>query len=439
MSTTTPPNAALHPAARGLAAEEERILACVHCGFCLSACPTYTRLGDEADSPRGRIYLMRAVAEGRIEPDDASFAHHIDLCLGCRACEPVCPSGVEYGRLVEHARNAIAQATRTNPAARLLLRVFGNRFLTALVGIGGRLMRVTRIPGLIGRAGGPRGGRIAFAMAMLAATSPHRLRSVPGAAAAPADPTNGERTRVALLRGCVQQALFSRINDATARVLVENRCTVVHVPGQGCCGALHGHGGDLDGARVLARRNIAAFEASGAEFIIVNAAGCGAMMKEYGALLEADPAFAERASAFERRVRDVTEFLAERGPRPGAPLQLRVTYDAPCHLHHAQGVTRAPLDVLRAIPGIEHVPLRRADECCGGAGIYGLLHAELGGHILRDKVDAIRETGADMVVTPNPGCAMQIGAGLLRARMDLPVLHPIELLDESYRRQRENR
>lgn len=436
--STTSPRTDLHPAARGLAAEEERILACVHCGFCLSACPTYTRLGDEADSPRGRIYLMRAVAEGRIEPDDASFAHHIDQCLGCRACEPVCPSGVEYGRLVEHARDAIAQATRTNLAARLLLRVFGNRFLTKLAGIGGRLLRATGIPKLIARTAGPNGGRIPFAMAMLASTSPHDLQRAPGGTAEPA-PGNAGATRVAMLRGCVQQALFSRVNDATARVLEENGCAVVDVARQGCCGALHGHGGDLDGARALARRNIAAFEASGAEYIIVNAAGCGAMMKEYGALLEDDPVFAERAAAFERRVRDVTEFLAERGPRQGAPLNLRVTYDAPCHLHHAQRVTRAPLDVLRAIPGLEHVPLRRADECCGGAGIYGLLHEELGGHILRDKVDAIRETGADMVVTPNPGCAMQIGAGLLRARLDLPVLHPIELLDESYRRQRESR
>jgi glycolate oxidase iron-sulfur subunit len=431
---------AKHPAARHLVHEEERILACVHCGFCLSACPTYTRLGDEADSPRGRIYLMRAVAEGRIEPDDDAFVEHIGRCLGCRACEPVCPSGVEYGRLVEHARNAIAEATGSSLFGRALLFVFGNRITAALAGAGGRVLRSAGIAARLARAIPARFRSLRFSLAMLAATRPMDLRRVrranPNTLDSGAAPRDGG-ARTAVLRGCVQGELFARVNHATAAVLAENGCIVIDTPGQGCCGALHAHGGDLDQARKLARHNIAAFEEAGAEIVAVNAAGCGAMMKDYAALLEDDPAFAERAKNFVTRVRDVSELLAQLGPRTGAPLPLRVTYDAPCHLHHAQRITRAPLQVLAAIPGLEHVPLRNADECCGGAGIYGLMHPDLGGRILADKLEAIRETKADVVATPNPGCAMQIGAGLVLCGSDTPVVHPIELLNESYRRLRE--
>jgi glycolate oxidase iron-sulfur subunit len=253
----------------------------------------------------------------------------------------------------------------------------------------------------------------------------------------PAPTTAASDRRVALLHGCVQQALFPRVNRDTAFVLRACGCTIVHARRQRCCGALHAHSGDLDGARALARANIDAFEAAGADAIVVNAAGCGAMMKEYGELLEHDARYAARSARMARRVRDVAEFLVEVGVPAGAPLPLRVTYDAPCHLLHAQGIAHAPLDLLTAIPDLEHVPLKRADECCGGAGIYGLLHAELGGRILDDKVAAIRDTGADVVVTPNPGCAMQIGAGLRLAGVATPVLHPIELIADSLRRRRE--
>jgi glycolate oxidase iron-sulfur subunit len=208
----------------------------------------------------------------------------------------------------------------------------------------------------------------------------------------------------------------------------------VPVPGQRCCGALDAHAGRLDAAQALARANIEAFEAAGIELVVVNAAGCGAIMKEYGEQLKDDPEWAERAHAFTGRVRDVSEFLAERGIRPGGELRLRVTYDAPCHLLHAQRIRTAPLQLLDAIPGLEHVPLPDADECCGGAGLYGVHHPELGGRILADKLEAIRGTGATVVTTPNPGCMMQIGAGLLLAGDDVRVLHPLELLDESYRR-----
>jgi glycolate oxidase iron-sulfur subunit len=419
-----------------LAAEEERLLACVHCGFCLSACPTYTRLGDEADSPRGRLHLMRAVAEGRLDPGATSFTTHIDRCLGCRACETACPSGVEYGHLLERAREATAAAAGLNLPTRLLLRIFGSRVLAWPALAGGRLLRAAGVVPLLLRLLPRRLGRIRFGVAMLGATTPWRgLSRVPTGGGAPAGlPERVPPLRVAFLTGCVQDGLFRRVNDATARVLRANGCEVVAVPGQRCCGALHAHGGAREAARELARANIAAFEAAGVDRIVVNAAGCGAAMKEYGTELQDDVAWGERARAFSGRVRDLFEFLAELGPRPGARLALRVTYDAPCHLHHGQRITRAPLEVLAAVTGVELVPLPGAEECCGGAGIYGLLHPELGGRIIGEKVAAIRGTGADVVVTPNPGCMMQIGAGLLLEGAEIPVLHPVELLDESYRR-----
>lgn len=474
-----------------LRAEEERLLACVHCGFCLNACPTYTRLGDEADSPRGRLVLMRAVAEGRLEPDSEAFARHIDQCLGCRACETVCPSGVEYGFLLERARTVIAAERGTSPLTKMLLAGFANRSSSFVSSALGRLLRAGGIAATLARLTPRRFGTMRTGLAMLAATRPwEALRrgstggaleereavstgpvqstalGQPGEPDAPDTPAAdnyefaepharageaptgtgmGTMTaagdvaarkwlRVAVLRGCVQDGLFRRVNDATVRVLRANGCEIVDVGAQGCCGALHAHSGALADSHDLARRNIDAFEAAGVEYIIVNAAGCGAMMKEYGAQLERDPEWSERAKRFSSKVRDLFEFLVERGVRTGAPLPLRVTYDAPCHLHHAQRITRAPLDVLASIPSLELVPLEDADECCGGAGVYGIQHPELGGRIVNDKLDAIARTGAQVVVTPNPGCIMQIGAGLVLRGDDRPVLHPIELLDESYRR-----
>lgn len=446
-----------------LIAAEERLLACVHCGFCLDACPTYRRLGDEGDSPRGRILLMRAVTEGRLTADDPAVRGHIDRCLGCRACEPVCPSGVEYGFLVERARDAITRTAGMPLVTRLLLAAFTGSRLSRLVASVGRVIRRTGLAQLIAHTRGPF-ARLRLAAAMLAATRPvhwhHRpTRRLPigartgesGVGQAPMPGTLAPRPpavqpaaapssvdpgrRVALLRGCVQAGLFAHVNQATEQVLAVHRCTLINVPVQTCCGALHAHSGKLDGARVLARRNVDAFEAADAATIVVNAAGCGAMMKEYGRLLEDDPAYADRAVAVAARVRDLSEYLVSLGVAPGGPLPLRAAYDAPCHLHHAQGITSAPLQMLRAIPGLEVVPLHRATECCGGAGIYGLLHPELGGRILRDKVDDVKSTGADVVVTPNPGCIMQIGAGLSLHGVARPVLHPVELLAESYRRR----
>jgi len=237
-----------------------------------------------------------------------------------------------------------------------------------------------------------------------------------------------------VLEGCVQEALFARVNRATERVLRAAGCELVPVPHQECCGALHAHGGDLPGAHALVRANIRAFETAAVDYIVINAAGCGAMMKEYGEQLGADPEWSERAHALAAKVRDLNELLLQLDLPAGGAVDLTVTYDAPCHLYHAQRITRAPIDLVQRIPGVKFVVLRQAEECCGGAGIYGITHPELGGRILGDKIDAVLETGAEVIVTPNPGCMMQIGAGLLQRGSAVRVLHPIELLDESYRR-----
>ncbi len=423
---------------------------CVHCGFCLPACPTYVRLGDEADSPRGRLHLMRAVAEGRIEADSDAFQLHLDRCLGCRACEPVCPSGVPYGELLEHAR---ATAREVRPADRLtrgFLWVFDTpRRSRLFLGLGRRL-RDWGIASWIAR-GLPQEGRLGpvrRALLMLAGSRPWRSTrfgdrgraetSAGGEARAPSS-SDGEtpaptRVRTSLLEGCVQSGLFGRVHEASRAVLSVNGFEVRSAPGQGCCGAIHAHAGDMEGARRLARINIAAFEAADVDRIAVNAAGCGAAIREYGAWLATDPEWRDRGREIARRCGDVTELLQERGPIEGAPLDGSVVYHPPCHLEHAQGVHTAPRAVLGAIPGLEVRSAERASECCGGAGIYGVTHPDLGGRIGADKARALADTESDCVATGNPGCMMQIAAFLGEEGRDLDVAHPVELLYESYRR-----
>lgn len=284
-------------------------------------------------------------------------------------------------------------------------------------------------------------GQARLGMGMIAATTvPEALVRGADGGVGPAvgkgSPTDlmGGSARTGMLKGCVQEGLLGRVNRATARVLEANGFQLVEVSGQGCCGAIHAHTGDLEGARELARKNIRAFEAMELDFIAVNAAGCGASMKEYGHLLAEDPEYRGRAQALASRVRDVSELLGKPGLLRGSRLQLKVTYDAPCHLLHAQRVSVEPLALLGSIPGLDLLPLRGHDECCGGAGIYGITHPELGGRISRDKVQAILDTGAEVVATGNPGCMMQIGAGLKMIGAQVEVVHPIELLDESYRR-----
>ncbi len=418
-----------------LEAQEERLRPCVQCGFCLAACPTYKRLGDEADSPRGRLHLMGAVVEGRLDAASDAFRTHIDRCLGCRACEPVCPSGVEYGSLLELARYVAAEAAPPAIPSRALLAVFGSRVLESLFFFGGRVMRASGLAlvgaRLLPSVGWVRG--VKLGLAMLASSRPWKgLRSV-GATDRAVPPRKASsqvsRGRVGLLTGCVQEGLYARVNLATKRVLEANGWEVVQVPAQECCGALHAHGGARGAAQRLARTNVEAFSAADVEWVVVNAAGCGAAMKEYGELLDDDT-----ATRLSDKVRDISEILALHELREGAPVPCTVAVDNPCHLVHAQGVRKEPLAMLGTIEDLEVRVVENADECCGGAGIYGITHPELGGRIGDDKVAAVRACDSDVLATANPGCMMQIGAGLLLEGSRTGVVHPVELLDESYRR-----
>ncbi|MEP7000041.1 MAG: (Fe-S)-binding protein [bacterium] len=405
-----------------LAEASAGIDACVHCGFCLQACPTYLALEDENDSPRGRIVLMRALVEGTLATTDEDVRTHIDRCLGCRACETACPSGVPYGHLLEATR-ATLTAERPNPlVARAILFVFARQPLMRMAMLGGRITRALRLSRLLARLP----GRLGFAMAMLESTrSPVARRAYDAT-------SDGSRGTVALLNGCVMEGLFTETNRASERTLSTNNYAIVDAPGQRCCGALHAHAGDAETARQLARANIAAFERAGADVIAVNAAGCGAIMKEYGVLLAHDPDWKDRASAIASRVRDISELLAEAGPRPGAAVPLTVTYDAPCHLLHAQRVVAPPLRVLAAVPGLTLVPLEGSEHCCGSAGIYNLVEPDTSARVLVPKLKHIADTGAPLVATGNPGCLMQIGAGLHKAGIAARGVHPVDLLDASY-------
>ena len=399
------------------------LAACVHCGFCLPACPTYLATGDESDSPRGRIVLMRALERGELAPTDPALAQHLDACLGCRGCEPVCPSGVEYGRGLEAARAALADARGIAPLARLVLAVFRRTWLWRPAFTLARWLRSAGVPARFAGS-----GRAGFAMGMLASTEPARgAPSRPGSQPASGPGIAGGRGTVALFRGCVMDTLFAHVHAAAARTLAANGYTVIDVPGQQCCGALHDHAGDVATARALARANLGAF--ARADFIAVDSAGCGALLKDYGHLLGGDA-----AATFGAKVRDVTELLAAAGPIRGAPLERDVVYDAPCHLQHAQRVQAAPLAVLDAIPGLRVRLLPGSDKCCGSAGIYTLLHPDMARAVLDAKIAEIAEADPrpEAVATGNPGCAMQIGAGLLAAELPIRVRHPVELLDESY-------
>lgn len=402
----------------------EGLDACVHCGFCLPACPTYLALEDENDSPRGRLVLMRALLDGEVAPTDDDAMRHLDRCLGCRGCETACPSGVPYGHLLEATRETVATQRPLPLAARAVLAVFAREWLLrpALL-----LARALRRSGIAGFAARLLPERIATPAAMLASTQ---------RAAGPEYQATGDgrRGRVALLTGCVMEGLFTEVNRATERVLTVNGYRLSAAPTQVCCGALHAHAGDAHTARALARSNIAAFEASGADLVAVNSAGCGSMCKEYGHLLADDRAWASRAAAFSARVRDVHELLAEAGPRPTPPVAepTSVAYDAPCHLEHGQRVVRQPLQVLAAIGGISLGPLDGSDQCCGSAGIYNLVQPDVAGRVLTPKLESIAASAAAVVATGNPGCLMQIGAGLLLSGSRTLARHPVELLDAAY-------
>jgi len=394
-------------------------LDCVHCGLCLPHCPTYQETGRESSSPRGRIYLMRGVAEQRI-PLDELVVEEMSFCLACRACESACPAGVRYGHLVEGMRAEIDAR-----GARGRVRRFAERFA---------LRRVVASPRVLHAFAGAlrayqRSGlqRAVQATRLLSLVPPlarmeRMLPKLPDAHRAPlVIPARGARRgRVAFFSGCVMPEVFGPANAATIDVLARNGFEVEVPAGQGCCGALHRHAGDPEAADRLHAANRAAFRLDGIDALILNSAGCGAAMRDAG-------------DALARKVRDVTEFLAEAGLRETpSPLRLRVAYDDPCHLLHGQRVAAAPRALLRAIPELELFDLPGCRDCCGAAGIYSLTQPAMSARLLERKVQAIRETQAQVVATGNPGCLLQIGAGVRAARLPVEVLHPIELLARAY-------
>jgi glycolate oxidase iron-sulfur subunit len=404
---------------------------CVHCGLCLNACPTYRVLGMEMDSPRGRIYQMAQVAAGA--PVGPAYVEHIELCLACRGCETACPSGVQYGRLVEAARAEIEAATVRPLGARWMRRfVFGyvlpSPALMTVLGTllylyqGSGLQKLVRTLGflkLLNKLGG-----------IEQLTPPAEPPFFFGKIGKTFPAEGARRYRVALMAGCIANVCFARLNEATVRVLQKNGCDVVVPDGQGCCGALHVHAGLRDEARVLARRNIDAL-ADGYDAILTNAAGCGSTLKEYGELLEADPRYAARAREFSRRMQDVTEFLASvelnRGMKP-----LAVTYQDSCHLAHGQRIRTAPRKLLESIPGLKLREMPLADLCCGSAGIYNVVENEMSMQILERKMENVNRTGADVIATANPGCILQLRAGASLHGKGQRVVHVVELLDEAY-------
>jgi glycolate oxidase iron-sulfur subunit len=415
--------------------EYDKLLACVHCGFCLPTCPTYAETGLETDSPRGRIYLIRGLADGRLELSDPA-TRHLQLCLDCRACETACPAGVQYGHLIEAAKAEIERRRPGSPSRRLLRRIALRAVLpspTALRLLAGslRLYQRAGLQALVRKSG------LLRLVPRTWAASEALLPPLPpasGGALPDVVPARGERTgRAGFHHGCVQDVVFRGHNLATLRLLAANGTEVVVPRAQRCCGALHAHAGEPHWARALARANIAAFEAAGVDTIVVNAAGCGAHLKNYGHLLQDDAAWAGRARAFASAVFDVTEVLARRPLRgPLGPLPLRVTYHDPCHLAHGQRVRAEPRALLAQIPGLAVVPLRETEMCCGSAGVYNLTEPAMAARLLERKVRHLEATGAETVVTANPGCILQIAAGVRQRGLPMRVVHLVELLDEAY-------
>ena len=420
---------------------EEDMYRCVHCGLCLSACPTYAVSGLETESPRGRIALMKAVNEERLEITPR-VASHWDACLQCRACEAVCPSGVPYGRMMEKTRYqmlaAVNEASGNSKTSRWFLRN-GLPNLGRLR-LGARLMRVyqrSRLQKLVRGSGGLRllPGPVADLEAQLPeirgpifgpSSRAYKGRGRPGGPE--------KKLTVGLLSGCVMPVLQGGTMEAAVRVLTRNGCDVVVPQGQGCCGALNIHGGDLEYGRSMARRNIDVFLDSGVDRIVTASAGCGSAMKEYHQLLSDDPGYAEKAQRFSELTADITEFLTSLPLEPPkGEISRRVTYQDPCHLAHAQRVSEAPREVLRSIPGLELVEMEEASMCCGAAGLYAVLQKDLAGRILDRKMGHIAATGAEQVVTANPGCMMQIEQGLRSLGKPARVVHVVDVLDEAYR------
>lgn len=415
-----------HPPARELVDD------CVHCGFCLPTCPTYALWGEEMDSPRGRIYLMGAALDG--EPLTPTMVQHFDACLGCMACVTACPSGVQYDRLIQATRAQVERRHRRRPAELFLRRAIFAVFPHP------RRLRALRAPLRAYQASGlsraiRRSGileRVSPTLAVMESLAPPVASREEVAAHTPAQ--GARRGTVGMLLGCVQREFFPGVGAATARVLSAEGFDVVAPPRQGCCGALSAHNGRTDEARDFARRLVEVFEAAGVDWVVVNAAGCGSTMKEYAELLGDDPRYAARAETFVSKVRDIAEILDEQGAvAPRHPLPVTVAYHDACHLAHAQGVRAQPRALLRAIPGLEVREIADAELCCGSAGIYNLLAPGPARELGDRKAANVRATGAQLLVTANPGCLMQVATSLERVGASISLAHTVEVLDASIR------
>jgi glycolate dehydrogenase iron-sulfur subunit len=405
---------------------------CVHCGFCLPTCPTYVLFGEEMDSPRGRIYLMNKGLDE--EPMNDEMVRHWDLCLGCMACVTACPSGVQYDKLIESTRQQVERRyeRRADDKAfrEMIFQFFPYPNRLRAVAAPMRLYQRFGIGDKLRRAGIMQ--RIPARMRAMEALLPDlpKEEKIPDLTV----PAGEKRRRVGVLTGCVQRVFFSPVNAATVRVLAAEGCEVV-APKQGCCGALSTHAGREEESLDFARKTIDTFEDLNLDNIVVNAAGCGSTMKEYGYLLRDDPEYAQRAKAFSAKVRDVSEFLQELGPvAERNPLPVTAAYHDACHLAHAQGVRKQPRQTLKQIPGIEIKEIREAEICCGSAGIYNMVEPEPAAELGKRKANNILKTGAQMIVTSNPGCMLQIQSSLKKmGHGGLPMAHPVEVLDASLR------
>ncbi|RLS52290.1 MAG: 4Fe-4S dicluster domain-containing protein [Planctomycetota bacterium] len=425
----------------GAGIEYEKYLDCVHCGLCTSACPTYLETGNENDSPRGRIYLMRAVTDGRLEMSP-TIGRHLELCLDCRSCETACPSGVQYGRLIEPFRVEMQQrAMGSQPSGwfqeLILYGLFPYPKRLAWALLPARIMQKLKLDWLMEKTGlirllPQKLQRMQRLLPKLQSPLPALPKVLPA--------IGPRRAKVAMFTGCVAEALFDRVNWATARVLQANGCDVIVPQGQGCCGAIHYHSGAAHPALQLAEANTDAFEVDDVDAIIINVAGCGSMLKDYGhmahELRPQDDALRSRFERFASKVKDFSEFLASLGVvSPLTPVPIQVAYHDACHLCHAQKIRQQPRDLLKAIPGLKLVPLAESEICCGAAGSYNLTEPEMADRLGHRKAENILASGAEALVSANAGCTLQIQAMLKAAGRPLPVYHPAELLEMAYAQQ----
>jgi glycolate oxidase iron-sulfur subunit len=409
---------------------------CVRCGLCLPTCPTYVETLVETSGPRGRIALIRAVAEGQLDLTSPGFMHQMSECLDCRACEAVCPSGVRYGELLEPARTQIVRATAPTrtPLARFGRAVLIGTLFSQLpvMRLAASFVRFYQRSGL--QTFARKSGILrALGLADVEAIAP-RMSAQFFVAADQRFPAQGARKATAFFHaGCIMHVAFAEWNEASVRVLTRAGVEVVVPRDQGCCGAITIHAGEMERGRELAQRNIAAFERSGADVYVINAAGCGSALKEYGQLFHDVPAWRERAQAFSAKVRDITEFLDDIGIDPNlGPVNAVVTYQDPCHLAHAQRITAPPRRLLAQIPGLEIREMEESSLCCGSAGIYNVTQPEMAGRLGRRKVEHVLDVAPDILATANPGCALQITNGLRATGRNIEVLHVVQLLDRSY-------